>query len=86
MLYCQVDDLKTKVTEFKILYLENLKYKKQMKDFTKKKRCEEKWKRNNRLLAKHSFMPIKIYHHTVFYFLLVELFYSIMIKNRGKQL
>ena len=44
-LYCQVEDLKAKVTEFKMLYLENLKYKEQMEDLIKRgavKRSDEK--------------------------------------------
>ena len=35
-LYCQIEDLKTKVNEFKMLYLETLKYKEQVEDLMKK--------------------------------------------------
>ena len=35
-LYCQIEDLKTKVNEFKMLYFETLKYKEQVDDLMKK--------------------------------------------------
>ena len=35
-LYCQVDDLKQNANEFKMLYLENLKFKEQMQDLVSK--------------------------------------------------
>ena len=35
-LYWQLEDLKQKANEFKMLYLENLKYKEQVQDLTNK--------------------------------------------------